>query len=382
MPRLRPRSAAGSPAMSAPGRASQRRRCSPCSIALRKRWSSSSASTATGPRGRAATSTSRARCSPGVAVILPPPSPTAGGRWRRRAACRRSTAFARRRCSPRSSATPASRGWRRRRSRRVLEALGPGESLARTRTALACVLQRSGQDAAAHAALAAAFEEAGERARFVLRSEWPQVEEVLWSALEAGALDAAPAVEALDAAFPGGSEVVALLEHPRTEVRAAALAAAAAAGRPEALARLAAERFRERPRSAQAPSAATLVPDPGTVRDPPRGLCGGRRPLGAQGRGARRPLPAGSGRRARSRGRAARRVLEREAARLGTAWPSDRDLERARRARSPLGGDQAACPGALLRARAARRRPRRRRRVRGSGPPGARGRGAGANRGA
>jgi ATP/maltotriose-dependent transcriptional regulator MalT/DNA-binding SARP family transcriptional activator len=122
----------------------------------------------------------------------------------------------------------------------VLEELGAGESLARTRTALACVLHRSGQDGAAHAALAAAFEEAGERARFVLRSEWPQVEEVLWRALEEGALDAAPAVEALGAAFPGGSEVVALLEHPRTEVRAAALAAAAAAGRPEALARLAA----------------------------------------------------------------------------------------------------------------------------------------------
>lgn len=121
----------------------------------------------------------------------------------------------------------------------VLEALGPGESRARTHTALACALYRSGDQAAGHATLAAAFEEAGERARFVLRSEWPQVEEVLWSALEAGALEAATAVEALDAAFPGGPQLVALVEHPDPAVREAALAAAAASGRPEALARLA-----------------------------------------------------------------------------------------------------------------------------------------------
>lgn len=121
----------------------------------------------------------------------------------------------------------------------VLDALGPGESRARTRTALACVLYRAGEEAAGHAALAAAFDEAGEAARFILRSEWPQVEEVLWSALAAGALEAATAVEALDAAFPGGPQVVALLNHPEAAVRAAALAAAAAAGRPEAIARLA-----------------------------------------------------------------------------------------------------------------------------------------------
>jgi DNA-binding SARP family transcriptional activator len=120
-----------------------------------------------------------------------------------------------------------------------LEELGPGESRARTRTALACVLHRSGDEAAGHAALAAAFEEAGDMARFLLRSEWPQVEDVLWSALEGGALDPRAVVEALDAAFPGGPPLVALAEHPRPEVAAAALAAAAAAGRPEALARLA-----------------------------------------------------------------------------------------------------------------------------------------------
>ena len=121
----------------------------------------------------------------------------------------------------------------------ILDALRPHESRARTRAALACVLQRSGEPEAAHSALAAAFEEAGDGARFLLRSEWPQIEEVLWSALEAGALDPGTAVAALDGAFPGGPQVVAMFEHPRPEVRAAALAAAAAAGRPEAVARLA-----------------------------------------------------------------------------------------------------------------------------------------------
>jgi ATP/maltotriose-dependent transcriptional regulator MalT/DNA-binding SARP family transcriptional activator len=121
----------------------------------------------------------------------------------------------------------------------VLAALSPGESTARTRTALACVLHRSGDAEGAHAALAAALEEAGADRRFVLRSEWPQVEPVLWSALEAGALEAPPAIAALEEAFPGGPEVVAFAEHPRPEVRDAALLAAAASGRPEALARLA-----------------------------------------------------------------------------------------------------------------------------------------------
>ena len=122
----------------------------------------------------------------------------------------------------------------------VLKALGPGESGARTRTALACVLYRMGEERAACETLAAAFDEAGESARFLLRSEWPQVQGVLWSALEAEALDAERAVGALDAAFPGGPQVVALVDHSQPPVRAAALAAAAASGRPEALARLAA----------------------------------------------------------------------------------------------------------------------------------------------
>jgi ATP/maltotriose-dependent transcriptional regulator MalT/DNA-binding SARP family transcriptional activator len=121
----------------------------------------------------------------------------------------------------------------------LLEALGPADSRARARAALACVLYRSGQPDAAHEALAAAFEEAGDGARFLLRNQWPQIERVLWSGLEAGVLEAGPAVDALDGAFPGEPPVVALLEHPEPAVRAAALAAAGASGRPEAIAALA-----------------------------------------------------------------------------------------------------------------------------------------------
>ena len=121
----------------------------------------------------------------------------------------------------------------------LLDALNPGESRARTCTALACVLHRSGDEAGAHRALAAAFDEAGEATRFLLRSEWPQVRDVLWSALAAGAVEVGSSVAALDAAFPGGREVFGFAEHPDPATREAALLAAAASGRPDALARLA-----------------------------------------------------------------------------------------------------------------------------------------------
>jgi ATP/maltotriose-dependent transcriptional regulator MalT/DNA-binding SARP family transcriptional activator len=122
----------------------------------------------------------------------------------------------------------------------LIDAIHPGDSAARARAALACVLHRQGERAAAHETLAAALDEGGEGARFILRTEWPQVEPVLWSALEDGSIDPARAIEALAAAFPSGPEVGAFIKHPRPEVRDAALLATAAAGRPEALGRLAA----------------------------------------------------------------------------------------------------------------------------------------------
>ena len=272
-----------------------------------------------------------------------------------------------------------------------LEALGPGESPPRTRTALACVLHRSGDEAAGHAALAAAFEEAGDMARFILRSEWPQVEEVLWSALEAGALDAAPAVEALDAAFPGGPQIVALAHHPQP--RGGRGRACRRRGRgPPGGARTARRRqfrqragggLRDRGRAgpAQAESASARVPDAGAVRDPPRRLCGGREPLGAQGGGARGALPAGPRRRAGSRGRAARGLRPEKPP--GSARRGLKTAISSARAVLDLPWEQSPAPrrGTRLRAHPARRRPPRRRRLRSRGPPRDRGHRAGADRG-
>ena len=120
----------------------------------------------------------------------------------------------------------------------LLGALRSGESTARTRTALACIHHRLGNLDSAHADLADAFAEAGEGARFMVRSEWPQVEPVLWSALEAGALEIDTVMTALEGAFPGGAQVASLFDHPRPEVSEAALVAAASSGRPDAIARL------------------------------------------------------------------------------------------------------------------------------------------------
>jgi DNA-binding SARP family transcriptional activator len=120
----------------------------------------------------------------------------------------------------------------------ILDALSEGESKARTRAALACVHDQLGDRTAAHTALGAALDEAGEMGRFIIRSEWPQIEPVLWSALEDATIDVEPAIAALDAAFLGGSEILRLAEHPVPAVRDAALLAAAASGSPAALGRL------------------------------------------------------------------------------------------------------------------------------------------------
>jgi DNA-binding SARP family transcriptional activator len=82
------------------------------------------------------------------------------------------------------------------------------------------------------------FLEAGETTRFVLRREWPRLEPLIWSALERGALDGEQAVELLSQAFPGGLELVPLLDHPVPEVRRAALDPAVRSGDPKSIAGL------------------------------------------------------------------------------------------------------------------------------------------------
>jgi ATP/maltotriose-dependent transcriptional regulator MalT/DNA-binding SARP family transcriptional activator len=82
------------------------------------------------------------------------------------------------------------------------------------------------------------FLDAGEAKRFVLRREWPRLEPLIWSALERGLLEAEQAIEMLSGAFPGGLELVALLDHPAPAVRQAALAPAVRSGDPTAIAGL------------------------------------------------------------------------------------------------------------------------------------------------
>jgi ATP/maltotriose-dependent transcriptional regulator MalT/DNA-binding SARP family transcriptional activator len=82
------------------------------------------------------------------------------------------------------------------------------------------------------------FLEEGETTRFVLRREWPRLEPLIWNALERGLLDPEQAMEILQRAFPGGLELVPLLDHPVAPVRRAALEPAVRSGDPHATASL------------------------------------------------------------------------------------------------------------------------------------------------
>lgn len=73
----------------------------------------------------------------------------------------------------------------------------------------------------------------------ILRAEWTRLEPLVTRALVRGTLEAAAVIGALEAAFPGGAALVGFVDHPRAEVRRAALPAAIASGHPTALARVA-----------------------------------------------------------------------------------------------------------------------------------------------
>ena len=79
----------------------------------------------------------------------------------------------------------------------------PGFSGARLATVLAWLLHEEGDETGSVAALAAAWEEAGDQARHVVRREWPRVERPLWAALEHEAVDPVAAVGAVADALPG-----------------------------------------------------------------------------------------------------------------------------------------------------------------------------------
>jgi DNA-binding SARP family transcriptional activator len=120
----------------------------------------------------------------------------------------------------------------------TLAARSPGFSGARLRAVLAWLLHEEGDEAGSVDALAAAWEEAGDQARHVVRREWPRVEGPLGAALEQEALDPVAAVDAVADALPGGSALGRFTRHPVAGVRRAALLAAVAAGYPEGVERL------------------------------------------------------------------------------------------------------------------------------------------------
>ena len=120
----------------------------------------------------------------------------------------------------------------------TLAARPPGFSGARLGAILAWLRHEEGDESGSVAALAAAWEEAGDQARHMVRREWPRVERPLWAALEHEAVDPVAAVSAVADALPGGSALGPLTRHPVAAVRRAALLAAVAAGHPEGIERL------------------------------------------------------------------------------------------------------------------------------------------------
>ena len=168
----------------------------------------------------------------------------------------------------------------------------------------------------------------------------PGLEPVLWGALESGAVDATTAIAAIEAAFPGGPEVLGFADHPDPAVRERALLAAAASrGTPR--------------RSPAAAGSEAATRSRRLVRSPPalavRTLGGFEVRRGSWRLDASawerkvaerivRMLATRRGR-VRPRGRAVRGVLARPPCGIRPPRAADRDLERSLGARPALGGD-------------------------------------------
>ena len=111
---------------------------------------------------------------------------------------------------------------------------------ARLLAARACLEYGSGEPEAACASLSRAWQEAGQEADQIVRAHGAGLRPVLWHALAEGALQPDAVLPAVQSAFPGGEALVAMVDHPDSAVRRAALLTALAAGHPAVLERLAA----------------------------------------------------------------------------------------------------------------------------------------------
>jgi DNA-binding SARP family transcriptional activator len=81
-----------------------------------------------------------------------------------------------------------------------------------------------------------AWDIAGESIPQVLRCQWRELQELIWDALDSGALEPRAAVSAIERGWPGGEALVPFMTHPLPAVRRLAIASAAASGHPDALA--------------------------------------------------------------------------------------------------------------------------------------------------
>lgn len=124
----------------------------------------------------------------------------------------------------------------------ALDERTPGESGRLHRawllSARAALEHRIGELDSACRNMRACWEEAGEAAEEMVRARWPTLRPVLWDALAAGVLTADEVLPVVQAAVPGGEALVAMVDHPDSEVRRAALLTAVNASHPAVLARL------------------------------------------------------------------------------------------------------------------------------------------------
>jgi ATP/maltotriose-dependent transcriptional regulator MalT/DNA-binding SARP family transcriptional activator len=98
----------------------------------------------------------------------------------------------------------------------------------------------AGEPDVATETLRRSWDAAGPEADQVVRAHWATLRPVLWHAIAVGAIAPDSVAPALQRAFPGGSALVALVDHPVAAARRAAVAAALGAGHPAVLSRLAA----------------------------------------------------------------------------------------------------------------------------------------------
>lgn len=120
----------------------------------------------------------------------------------------------------------------------AIDAAGEGFSTARLLALKAWICHGQGEEQACWEYLSRAWDEAGDQAQHLVRREWPHLGLLLWSALEREVLWPGAVMPAVEAAWPGGGELLPYLDHPDPAVQRVVIPLAAASGHPDAAARI------------------------------------------------------------------------------------------------------------------------------------------------